>query len=215
MKKISIISFVIFVLVNAFVFAGDAVSPASLIEKVVTLDFPNDKMPDVTQGWVGLSLESGATVATPQFDAPSWDLRFKQMYPGTNRAMVAKVELGKGEAFDAVKMAPTVRDAYALDVFEKPPGPGNERTFFNKKILEWCAYDLWSHACVPAHVVFVLRLADGRYAKLQITRYVKNGKEKGTIDSGQGKGPEYGKDNMVHITLRSKVNTVPGDLRLE
>ena len=75
--------------------------------------------------------------------------------------------------FDEVREAPA--DGYAPSLVT----PGGDTV--NAVLDEWYSYDFFSHLLKPDPVTFVLRTADGRYAKLRVLGYYCPGPEPGCL----------------------------------
>lgn len=203
----------------AVIGAMSAQAKAGLVEKTMSLSFPADKPNSPTVIFKGLAFDSGAIVDSPQLDAPSWDVRFKQGYPGTNGGAVAVLE---NTVFEAVTAANPGAE-YKADKRHDPSGPA-PTDVYNENLLAWGDYFfLEGHLFAPHPHVFVVKTKAGNYAKLQIIDYVKNGKaicavrEKDFLGRVRVKKRETTvgtTDNLVRLTVRYAYNTVSGDLAL-
>lgn len=192
---------------------------AALIEKTVTLSFTADKPNSSSVIFKGFAFDSAATVDNPKIDAPSWDVRFKQGYPGTNGGAVAILE---NTVFDSVTAA-DANASFKADTNHDPSGPA-PTDVYNENLLKWGDYFfLEGHLFAPYPHVFIVRTKAGNYAKLEIVDYVKNGKaicavkEKDIIGRVKIKKRETTvgiADNQVRVTVRYVYNTVAGDLFL-
>ena len=106
----------------------------------------------------------------------AWDIGVKRHRLAVNggdgfigRAGVMRLEI----PFDEVREAPT--DGYTPSRVT----PGGDTV--NAVLDEWYSYDFFSHLLEPAPVTFVLRTADGRYAKLRVLGYYCPGPEPGCL----------------------------------
>ncbi len=120
--------------------------------------------------WVYVDVEAGAVV--PE-GAAGWDLAFQRTQVRTHSGTSGS---GLGGALEvagswaAVTSAGTV--GYREDELVPLPGPpGSGEVSANAVLSAWYDYDPQTHAVTPRDAVFVVRTADGGYAKAQVTGY--------------------------------------------
>lgn len=210
MKKLVALSWVML----AVLYYGTA--HAAIVEKTVALSWPADKPDSAAVIFKGLDLETGATVDEPKFDAPSWAVRLKQGYAGTNRGAVAILE---NSSYESVIEAPTQNSAYVADTQYNPAGPAPTDTY-NENLLRWGDYYFFEgHLFAPYPHVFVVKTKDGHYAKVQFVDYVKEGQAICAVKDKDFRGRDRVKnrattvsknDGLVRITLRFSYNTEAG-----
>ncbi len=132
----------------------------------VTLDARN------ADRWTLLDLATGQIETTGN----AWDIGVRRHRLAVNggdgfsgNAGVIRLEI----PFEQVFEAPT--DGYASSRVT----PGGDTV--SAVLDEWYSYDFFSHLLEPDPVTFVLRTADGRYAKLRILGYYCPGPEPGCM----------------------------------
>jgi hypothetical protein len=123
--------------------------------------------------WVRFDFSRGAVV--PPDDPLGWDLAFRRFailvnggagYPGAGGA----IDLGQ-VAFDAVHRAPP--GGYQGSVVHPDSA--------NPALERWYSYGWSTHLLKPRPHVYVVRTADGRFAKLQILGYYCPGPRPGCL----------------------------------
>jgi hypothetical protein len=125
--------------------------------------------------WTYVSLRHGAvaSVADPTLDR-TWDLAFSRTNVRTNGGTSGG---GQGAAFDpqraALAAVSTVPQGdYRADEEIPLPGPPGSGTVSANPILSaWYNYDAATHTVSPKDATYVVRCADGSYAKLKIGSY--------------------------------------------
>lgn len=130
---------------------------------------------DASRGPAYLSLRDGAVVTVASATASqAWDVSFTSVLLGTNSGVSGPGAGGAIDpgsvAFDALTGAPTgtvVEDT--LVPLPGPPGSGDAPG--NAVLGAWYDYDVNTHAVSPKAKAFVVRTADGGWAKLQIMSY--------------------------------------------
>lgn len=125
--------------------------------------------------WVHLDLRLAEPTAPedPAADG-GWDVAFSRTQVQSNSGTSG---VGIGGALDpmqtelsAIESAPA--GAYAIDEMLPLPGPPGSGEFSGNPVLNgWYDYDTVNHVVSPKDMAFVLRTADGGYAKLKITGY--------------------------------------------
>jgi len=190
-----------------------SVAHAELKSFTKRVTFPNEKPDQVI--WKGIDLETGAIVDSPKFDQPGWHLSLRQGYVGTNKGSAV---VFKTDDYGSVKSAP--ESGYEADAEYDPSGPA-PKGWYNKTLMDWYDYHFFEgHLLSAKPLVYVIRTADGHYAKLQFTDYIKNGQairwEESTDFLGRKKWKQVAKkvddeDNLVHVVIKVVFNTVAGD----
>lgn len=100
------------------------------------------------------------------FSGPAWQTNGGESRVGKGGARLAPA----GSTFDGLSSAPT--SGYTLDRSILYPGPpGSPRYVGNQTLNEWYDYDEVNHLAIPKDVVYLIRKADGGYAKMQILAY--------------------------------------------
>ncbi|RMH39585.1 MAG: hypothetical protein D6689_16075 [Deltaproteobacteria bacterium] len=138
---------------------------------------PEPLVVDASDGsaWVYVSLRLGAIVAIDDPGASTdWDLGVSRTKLRTNSGTSGP---GAGGAVDTgataiedVASAPT--DGYEIDTMLPLPGPPGSGEFSGNPVLNgWYDYDPTTHTTTPKAAVYVVRTADGGFAKLQIADY--------------------------------------------
>jgi hypothetical protein len=127
------------------------------------------------EGWIGLDL--GRRRAGPVAEmAESWDLaaqRHRLAINGGEGFLGAAGVLASGESFQTLAEAP--RDIGGASRVT----PGADTV--NATLRDWYSYSFLSHLLEPKPVTYVIRTAEGRYAKLRILGYYCPGAEPGCV----------------------------------
>lgn len=147
----------------------------------VVTDLPGDVGSTINTGFKTFyfSLSTSAKVDSTAKKTNSWDLSFAREYNsyvginnGTNEASYGFGGSGRGaliavnQAYDSVKEAPSDADFASKGVNSVGWDPGNGSG--------WYFYDLKTHIAVPVKGrTYVLRTADGKYAKLELVSMYK------------------------------------------
>lgn len=118
--------------------------------------------------WVYFDFSRGTVVDVPAQSSPDWDIGFRRAGIISNGGETNPDGLGgiieiRGVGFEAVKEAP--ESGYTVDI-----RIGSEETE-NPVIKKWYEYSYWTHILKPKNNVYIIRTADGRYAKMQILGY--------------------------------------------
>lgn len=118
--------------------------------------------------WAYFDFSTGATVKGPEQSSLDWDIGFKRALIISNggeanpKGMSGVVRLENAE-FDSSKEAP--ESGYSVDIRVNPTE--TENPAFKK----WYEYSYMSHILKPKKNVYIIRTADGKYAKMQILKY--------------------------------------------
>jgi len=153
---------------NSFYFLMGSIDRAVMTH---TLNFSAPSSGD----WVYLSLRSGGIVEVTEPETSlAWDLAVNGVNMRTNSGTSGVGQggawLAEVDAIASVTEAPT--DGYDADTMVPVPGPpGSGEMSGNAALGGWYDYDPVNHVASPAAKVFVVRLADGSFAKLQVTAY--------------------------------------------
>lgn len=126
-----------------------------------------------SNAWVYLHAEKGVVQVADPATSKDWDLAVMRTQWRTNGG-VSGPGLGGArvaEATDvaAVQRAPTV--GYVEDAQLTIPGPSGGSAPGNAVLGDWYDYDMTTHAVSPKARVFLVRTAQGGYARLRITSY--------------------------------------------
>ncbi|MBE9583503.1 HmuY family protein [Mucilaginibacter sp. JRF] len=120
---------------------------------------------------VYFSIDKGTVVTGADTASANWDIAIQRtnilVNSGTSGKGITTAQLLKDTSFDKVTAAPA--DGYIEDSAEAkavPPGTGKG----------WYLYDMTNHTINPAPGrVIVVKTASGKYAKVEILSYYKNG----------------------------------------
>jgi len=121
------------------------------------------------EDWVFFDFSSGSTVSATNWELLNWDLAFRRAKILTNGGITNPQGKGgilrlEGAEFQALSEAP--ESGYVLD--EKPK---NTSEFANPHIDKWYNYNYWTHGLTPKDEIYVIRTADGKFAKMVIEDY--------------------------------------------
>lgn len=126
------------------------------------------------ESWVRYSFRQGALVEV-EGDAAAdgrWDIAFSRTRVATHSGTSGEGEGGAAEsdaAFDAIDVVP---GEFAVDEELPLPGaPGSGTYDGNPVLAAWFDYDPATHAVSPRDVRFIVRAADGGFAKLAVTAW--------------------------------------------
>lgn len=157
--------------------------PPVLDGGVPQVDGGAEPVPDTTltvdasdrERWVYVRLGAGVVTPADPTHGGDWDLAFRRTTirtssgtsgPGLGGARAAP----EGVAYDEVLSAGTL--GYAADALSESAVPGSEPTSRNPILTEWFDYDVRTHTVRVGARVYLVRTADGGYAKLRIWRWV-------------------------------------------
>ncbi len=122
--------------------------------------------------WVHFKLSNATSFKRAEFAKNSldWDIAFRRAKiitngGETNKKGMAAVALMDTADFDSVVSVPDE------ELFMKDNTDDNLYEPKNPAIDKWYEYDFWTHRLKPKKNVFVIRTADGRYAKFKILNY--------------------------------------------
>ena len=118
--------------------------------------------------WVYFDFSIGSIVEVANPSSLDWDIGFRRALIITNSGKsnqsgmggVAKLE---NTEFESVKEAP--ESGYVLDVRRGPTETENPA------MKKWYDYSYMTHVLKPKKNVYIIRTADGKYAKMQILKY--------------------------------------------
>lgn len=139
--------------------------------------------------WQYVRFSAGGVVAVAGSVLPDWDVAFRRFQVVTNSGATNPAGLAGARdmgpiPFESVDEAPG--EGYLMD--EKA---GDRVQTENATLKRWYEYDYAMHRLKPKPNVYVIRTADGRYAKIQVLSYYGPQKEAGWVTirfavSGQG-----------------------------
>ena len=143
---------------------------AELPSPYQTLSFTGGANP-ASDSWTYLNLRTGAIVtpATPE-TSTEWDLAMRGYHVMTNSDISGGGTGGalKTDATSLLDLADVPSDTFTLDTTMTVRGasmPGNAA------FTSWYNYDMATHAMTSKNAVYAIRLANGDFAKLQLTDY--------------------------------------------
>ena len=118
--------------------------------------------------WVYFDFSKGSIVEVPNPSSLDWDIGFRRALIITNSGQsnpggmggVAKLE---NTEFESVKETP--ESGYAVDVRRSPTETENPA------MKKWYDYSFMTHVLKPKKNIYIIRTADGKYAKMQILKY--------------------------------------------
>jgi len=143
--------------------------PPKLRDRTITIDARSDAR------WVPLDLSTGGEVAAA--DERAWDLAFRRFQVIVNGGPGFAGEAGvlalPGVSFSEVHEAPLT--GYGAS---QVSAGGDTTTVL---LEDWYDYSFFSHLLTPTPTVFVLRTADGRYAKFEFLDYYCPGADPGCV----------------------------------
>jgi len=123
--------------------------------------------------WTYLQVDGDGALATG--DESRWDIAFQRSNirlngggsgPGLAAARIAP----EGQPYETIESAPTT--GYIVDAEVPAPGPPGAATIMaNPTLAGWYDYDPASHQLSPGDRSYLIRTADGRYARMRITAY--------------------------------------------
>ena len=122
--------------------------------------------------WIYFDFSKGAIAAVSDRTSADWDIGFRRAKIISNSG--ASNPDGKGgiiaienTEFESVSEAP--ESAYMTDIRKNP------KETENPAAEKWYAYDFMTHHLKPKKNVYIIRTADGKYAKMQIMKYYIEG----------------------------------------
>ena len=155
---------------------GDMPPPEPEPEPEPPVDFPDMVEIDASdrEAWMYVRLgEDGVTQSSD--DSTPWDIALKRTFfrtaggasaDGYGGARVADTDT----PYDALEAAPTT--GYIVDTVLPASGaPGSMDSMGNGAFADWYNYDPSTHKVTPKDRFYLIRKADGGYAKLQILSY--------------------------------------------
>ena len=131
-----------------------------------------------TEEWVYFDFSRGSVVKGVAWDSLDWDLAFKRAKILTNSGRTH--EKGGGgalalmsEEFDSVDSAPEG------GAFETDHRPYNKMENENAALHKWYKYNYINHRLEPKPQVYIIRTAEGKFAKMRILSYYCQGEKAG------------------------------------
>ena len=194
---------------------------AEMVTRTITIDFQDRRPDDTSLVWKGIDLETGVVTVDPKFNAPGWQFKLRAALGATNGGSVA---LFKDRGFEDVKWAPDSPADYTADSISDPWGPAPKDTYNLKLNDAFDYYMTQGHLFGLQPYVYILKTAEGHFAKIQFIDYIKNGHairaipEKDVLGRVRMKNRNIkvaSEDALVHLTYLYKYNTIQGDLKLE
>lgn len=138
--------------------------------------------------WQYVRFSAGGVVTVAGSVLPDWDVAFRRFQVvtnsgATNPAGRAGVRDMGPAPYETVREAP--EKGYLVDVQS-----GDRIQTENPALKRWYEYDYAVHRLKPKPNVYVIRTADGRYAKIQVLSYYGPQKEAGWVTLRFGVTPE-------------------------
>jgi hypothetical protein len=125
--------------------------------------------------WVYWDFSAGSvvTIGAPA-TSTDWDLSLRRTQIGTNSGTSGSAMAGalNTNSTDWAGTTECPADGYQVDAMLPIPGPpGSGEYSGNPALADWFNYDPATHAVSSKGLVYCLRPADGKYAKLTIVNY--------------------------------------------
>ncbi len=167
--------------------ARAALDESSLIPtKIEPVEVGNRTTPVITytldasdiEKWVFFDFSRGSVIEKMERDSLDWDIAFKRAKLLTNGGATNKE--GKGGAL-AVNLAKIHEVASVPEgtAFETDYRPYKKPERENRALVKWFKYNYINHRLEPKPEVYVIRTADGRFAKMKILSYYCQGEKVG------------------------------------
>jgi hypothetical protein len=120
--------------------------------------------------WTYFDFSKGGIVKDTEINSLDWDLAFRRAKILTNSGATNKngkggVKVMESTAFNDVDLVPGSGD------FEVDYKPYNKAETENPALLKWYDYNFINHRLDPKPVVYLIRTADGRLAKMRILSF--------------------------------------------
>ncbi|MDH5541650.1 MAG: HmuY family protein [Nitrospinota bacterium] len=121
--------------------------------------------------WAHFSFETGEFSSDEKIkrDTLDWDIAFSRAKIVTNGGITnpkGKAGLALAKSFDFASVVEAPKDGYL------PDQPAENVTRARNPIIEkWYDYNFWKHRLSPLGTVYIMRTANGGYAKFQILDY--------------------------------------------
>ncbi|MBI3600267.1 MAG: HmuY family protein [Nitrospinae bacterium] len=122
--------------------------------------------------WIYLDFSKGAIVTISDRSSADWDIGFRRAKimsnsGASNPAGKGGILVIEGVEFESVVEAP--ESGYMTDIRKNPAETENPAA------EKWYVYDFMTHHLKPKKNVYIIRTADGKYAKMQIMKYYLEG----------------------------------------
>ena len=140
------------------------------VEGIVKVDL-------AAQGFTYLSLRTGQVVSglSEPDSSTEWDVAIQSAAWATNsggsRAGLGGARLVPGDATYGDVQTATTADYVTDEMIPFPGPPGSPEFLGNSLLTDWFDYDAVAHTAEPKNQVYLVRTADGNYAKMQIQCY--------------------------------------------
>jgi hypothetical protein len=143
-----------------------------------------------SDGWAYVSLRDGGEVFPANDGEGSWDVAFQrtkvQTNSGTSGEGMGGALVTEASGLEALLEVP--EGEFVEDEMVPVPGPPGSGEFSGNPLLNaWYDYDPSSHAVTPKPLVYVIRTADGHYAKLAFLSYGSGTVEVAWMYAGAGR----------------------------
>jgi len=129
--------------------------------------------------WVFFDFSRGSVIlgVTNQLAPESWDLAFSRANIASNwgdkskKGQVSVAKLGTTD-FDSLTQVP--EDSKFIKNISPPPVPDSN----NANLEKWYKYSFWDHYLKSHKNVFIIKTAEGNYAKMQVINFYCKKEEK-------------------------------------
>ncbi len=128
--------------------------------------------------WVYFDFSRGSVIKGADKNSLDWDLAFKRAKILTNGGETNKKGLGGALVLESVKFE-TIAELPENASFEKDYKSYNKLEKENKALDKWYEYNYLNHRLEPKPSIYIIKTADGRFAKMQILSYYCEGEKAG------------------------------------
>ena len=132
------------------------------VEGEVTVDSRDRK------GWVHFDFSRGSIVTDAKIDVPNWDLAFQRYRVRTNSGTTNPHGRAGVIRYDGEAPALAPESGYSVDEWE---GYGYDQISHSKTFRRWYRYNPFAGGLIPRDYEYVIRTADGGYARLRFVSY--------------------------------------------
>lgn len=133
------------------------------VERTVTVDARDHDR------WVYFDFSRGSVVTDAQPDGRNWDIAFSRYMVQTNGGTTNPHGIAGAIRIDGAEPTQAPADGYQVDEWE---GYGQDQVSHNRAFRRWYRYNPMAAGLVPRDDRwFVIRAADGGYAKLRFVSY--------------------------------------------
>lgn len=119
-------------------------------------------------GWVAFDFSRGSIVTDAKIDVPNWDIAFQRYRVRTNSGTTNPHGKAGAIRYDGEAPGQAPEDGYAVDEWE---GYAYDQISHNKTFRRWYRYSPFASGLVPRDYEYVIRTADGGYARFRFISY--------------------------------------------